>query len=88
MRSSLSLLGLIVASVLLGACGASLAPASNDSMASPAATAAPLDSQRPSSTPSSTPAPTGSNPAAPKPAKSLVGSVVTTLADDGLTGPL
>jgi hypothetical protein len=72
MRSLSTLLALIVAPVLIGACGSALAPASNGSTASP------------SPTPSLTPGPTGSNAALPTPAISLVGSVVTTLADDGL----
>ena len=87
MRSPASLLALIVAALLLGACGASLAPASNDSMASPSSTsssASPLASSRPSPPPSLTPGPSGSNAAAPELPDSLVGRVVATLADDGL----
>ena len=87
MRSPASLLALIVAPVLIGACGGSLAPPSNDSMARSSSTASssasPLASSRPSPTPSPTPEPTGSN-AAVRPTGSFVGSVVTTLADDGL----
>jgi hypothetical protein len=82
MRSSSSLLALIVASVLIGACASSLAPASPS--ATPSSPLPSLDSPSPSPTPSLTPRPTGSNPPVPEPTNSFVGSVVTTLADDGL----
>jgi len=88
MRSSSSVLALIVASVLVGGCGSPLAPASDGSMASksptPSSPASPLDSPSPSPTLPPTPAPTESNTAVSKPTNSFVGSVVTTLADDGL----
>ena len=88
MRSLSTLLALIVASALIGACGSSPAPASNGSMASSSATPSPplssLDSPSPPPTSSLTSSPTGSNATVPKPTNSFVGSVVTTLADDGL----
>ena len=91
MRSSLALLALIVASVLAGGCVSSQAPAS-DTPASPSATpsasSSPSDISSPSPfpflSPTLTPSPTGSNAAAHDPSGSIVGSVVTTLADDGL----
>ena len=86
MRSPSTLLALVVASVLIGACGSSLAPASDGSMASPSpapsSLASALESPSPPPTPSLTPSPTRS--AAAVPTNSFVGSVVTTLADDGL----
>ncbi len=88
MRTSSSHLALIVASVLVGACGPSQAPGSNGSIASPSATTSPplssFDARSPSPTPSPTPDPTGSDAALPEPTNSFVGSVVTTLASDGL----
>jgi hypothetical protein len=54
-------------------------------MAGPSATpSSPLESPSPSATPSLMPGPTGSNVAVPKPSASFVGSVVATLANDGL----
>lgn len=88
MRSSSTLLVSIVASFLIGACGPSLAPASDGSMASPSPTpstlASPRDSPSPSPTASPSAGPTGSAPVPPEPNSSFVGSVVTTLASDGL----
>lgn len=89
MRSSTGFLALRVASVLLGACGSSLAPASDGAIASPSAAPTPtssslLDSPGPSGTPSPTSSPTRSNAPEPTSITSLVASVVTTLADDGL----
>lgn len=85
MRSSSALLALIIASVLLGACRSSLAPASDRLMAGPSATpSSPLDSPSPSVTTSQMPGPTGSSTSLPKSSYSFVGSVVTTLANDGL----
>jgi hypothetical protein len=85
---SFTRLALVVASVLVGACAGSPAPASNGSMASPSTMASPTQSPVASSSPSPTlsvtPHPTESNAAAPKPIKLLAGSVVTTLASDGL----
>ena len=91
MRSSLVLLALIVASLLAGGCLSSQGPAS-DTRASPSATpsASPSPSDISSTSPfpllspTLTPSPTGSKAAAPEPSGSIVGSVVTTLADDGL----
>ena len=86
MRSSSRILALIVASVLGGGCGSSLAPASDGSTAdaspTPSSPASSLGSPSSSPTPSLTLSPTVS--AAAVPTASLVGSVVTTLADDGL----
>ncbi len=82
MRSSSSLLALIVSSVLIGACVSSLAPASPSAPPSPPPPS--LEPTLPSSTPSPTQRPTGSNPPVPKPPGSFVGTIVTTLADDGL----
>jgi hypothetical protein len=88
MRSSFTRLALIVAPVLVGACGGSLAPASNGSMASPSDGASPTMSPVASSSPSPallvTPDPTESHAAAPESIKVQVGSVVSTLASDGL----
>lgn len=72
MRTSTALLALIGASVLLGACRSSVAPASDGAIAGP------------SGTPSPTSEPTRSNAAEPKSTNSFVASVVTTLANDGL----
>lgn len=91
MRSSTTLLVSVAASVLIGACGSSLAPGSHGSMASPSPTPSPLASALGSASPSRTPShsagPTGSDSSVPKPTAStasFVGSVVTTLATDGL----
>ena len=88
MRSTSDLLAVLVASVLVCACGSSLAPASNGSIAGPSATLSPpqssLDGSSPSPTPSPTPGGTASDAATAKPTESLVGNVVTTLATNGL----
>jgi hypothetical protein len=88
MRSSSMLLALLVGSVLVGACGPSLAPASDGSIAPPSGTpspsTSPLHSPSSSPKPSNTPAPTGASAVVPTPSDSLIGTVVTTLADDGL----
>lgn len=86
MRSSFALLAVILASVLVGACGSSQAPGSGG-LASPSPTASlasPVGS--PSSSPSPSLPPPSSGPASPspKPPESFVGRTVTTLADDGL----
>ena len=88
MRTSSKVLASIVATILLGACGSSLAPASNGPMASPSTTPSPprssLDYPSPSPTPPLPPSPTGLTAAGLQPTNSFVGTVVTTLADDGL----
>ncbi len=85
MRSSSALLALMIGSVLLGACQASLAPASDQAMTGPPATlASPADSPSPSVTTSQLPGLTGSSTAVPKPSLVSVGSIVITLANDGL----
>ena len=87
MRSSSALLTLTVASVVLGACGSSLAPTSDRAVASPSGTRsspqAPIDAPSPLLTLAPTPLPTRSHAADPQPT-SLLGAVVTTIADDGL----
>jgi hypothetical protein len=79
---------LIVASILLAACGSSMAPASDGPIADPSVTpsppSSPLDVPSPSPTPAPTPSPTESNSAGPNHSNSFVGTVVTTLADEGL----
>lgn len=88
MRTLLTLLALVVASVLVGACAAPVLPASNASTAGPSTMASPpllpVASFGASPGPSATPDSSDSHPAAPGPSESLLGSVVTTLADDGL----
>lgn len=85
MRSSLAVLNLMAASILLGACGSSLASASGSS-AGPSAMPSPPPSRLETPSQSTNPptsGPTGSQ-AGLKPPGSFVGSLVTTLADDGL----
>jgi hypothetical protein len=88
MRSSSAVLNVIAALVVLGGCEASLAPASDGSAAGPSATlsVAPSldDSPSPPATTTPTRGATGSDAEAPEPTDSFVGSVVATLADDGL----
>src|SRR5688500_3178431 len=87
MRWSSAVLALIVALVLMAACRSTLAPGPDGSIAGPSpkpSPPAPSDSLGPSPAPSLTPLPTGSYAAVPTPTNSFVGSVVTTLADDGL----
>jgi hypothetical protein len=84
MRSSFALLGVILASVLVGACGSSQAPASVVPLASPSSTASTVGSPSSSLGPSLPPpssAPVSPSPEAPE---TFVGRTVTTLADDGL----
>ena len=88
MRSISTLLALIVATAIIGACGSSLASASKGSIPHPSVTPSPpqssLDASSPSPTPPPTSAPTASDDAVPDPIESFTGSVVTTLAEDGL----
>lgn len=75
-RSSFALLGVILASFLVGACGSSQAPASGGPLASPSPSSSPSPSlPLPSSGPVSP---------SPKPPETFVGRTVTALADDGL----
>jgi hypothetical protein len=79
---------MILALVLVGACESALAPASNALVAKPSETPSPPVSSPdvPSSSPivSTTPGPTGSDETLPTPTDSFVGSVVATLASDGV----
>lgn len=88
MRYSSILLAVAVASVLVGACASTRAPSSVAAMPSPSPTASrprpSTDSPSLPPTRSATAGPTGSEAAAPEPTQFSVGSVVTTLADDGL----
>lgn len=88
MRSSSALLALTVGAILVGACGPSLAPGTVDSTARSSATPSPSvsvhDAQSPAPRPTLAPRPSGSDVATPQPTGSFVGTVVTTLADDGL----
>jgi hypothetical protein len=87
MRPSVSLLVLVLASLALGACGSSPAARSDGSMASSPSFTTPSPSDTvtssPPATPSMTPGAVGSGAATSQPT-SLVGSIVATLADDGL----
>ena len=88
MRRSSILLAIALASVLIGACASTRAPSSVAAMPSPSPTMSwpGPSTDRPSLPPtrSATASPTGSEAAAPEPTHALVGSVVTTLATDGL----
>jgi len=87
MRSSFVLLGVILTSVLVGACGAALAPVSGGPQASPSPTASlasPVASPSSSPSPSLPPPSSGPVSPSPKPRETFVGRTVTTLADDGL----
>ena len=84
MRSSSAVLNVIAAMVVLGGCEASLAPGSDGAVAGPSATLSPVDSTSLPATTTPTRGATGSDHAAPEATDSFVGSVVTTLADDGL----
>ena len=84
MRPSLTLAALIVATLLVGACRSSLTPVSEGATAGPSVTPSLFDPPSPSVTPSSAPGSTRSHAAEPAPTQSFVGSVVTTLANDGL----
>lgn len=87
MRSSFALLGVILTSALVLACGSSQAPASDGPLVSPSPTASPASPVgSPSSSSKPSLPPPSSGPVSPSPTSSetFVGQVVTTLADDGL----
>jgi hypothetical protein len=88
MRSSVAVLALIVSSALAGACQSARTPATDEWTAMPSARPSPSPSpaDSPSASPTRSPTLTPSEPVTlvPKPANSFLGSVVTTLADDGL----